>query len=223
MHAAAFQLDVNAQQARPIQSHAQRSSARETTQATRIARAMRGNGFLETVGCSGERTYRFPFCLHALRSPFQITNFRRYPTNLFAMLDPPSDSSLTPSPDAPPANSSGNTPPPNPNGDTPITLRVLVWTLRAATLLLIPLGLLGSLGAFALMTGDPQNPEAYEVIVAPVFAWVLSIPVLIACLLVYRMCRLSISTADKLWFIAWSVLPTAALTVAIVASLERFQ
>ena len=139
------------------------------------------------------------------------------------MLDPPSDSSLTPSPDAPPANSSGNTPPPNPNGDTPITLRVLVWTLRAATLLLIPLGLLGSLGAFALMTGDPQNPEAYEVIVAPVFAWVLSIPVLIACLLVYRMFRLSISTADKLWFIAWSVLPTAALTVAIVASLVRFQ
>ncbi|MCM2373590.1 hypothetical protein [Aporhodopirellula aestuarii] len=129
---------------------------------------------------------------------------------------------MTPSPYAPPTNASDEEQPPGFDGDPLDNPRFLVWTLRVVTLLLIPLGLLGSLGAFALLTGDPENPEAYEVIIAPVYAWLFSIPVLIVCLLVYRKCRRDISLADKLWFSTCSVLPTAALVVAIVASVVRY-
>ncbi|WDQ17665.1 hypothetical protein [Rhodopirellula sp. P2] len=108
------------------------------------------------------------------------------------------------------------------DGDPLDNPRILVWVLRAISLLQIPLGLLGSLGAFALLTGDTKNPELYEVIVAPVYAWILSFPILLVSGWVYWKCRLGISRLDQTWWCLWSVLPTVALVVALLAVMTRF-
>ncbi|TWT79677.1 hypothetical protein CA13_10830 [Planctomycetes bacterium CA13] len=108
------------------------------------------------------------------------------------------------------------------DGDPLDDPRLLVWVFRMLSLLLAPLGLLSILGAITLLTGDTDNPELYEVMIAPVMACGISIPILLVSAFVYRKCLPSISLHDRLWFNGWALLPWAGLGLSIIASMIRY-
>lgn len=129
---------------------------------------------------------------------------------------------LSRSPYTPPATDLQDTTTSKFEGDPLDNPRILVWVLRTVSLLQIPLGVLGMLGVYVLLTGDAKNPETYEVIIAPIFAWIVSFPIFLLFILVYRKCRGGISTFDRLWYLGWSLLPTVAAILGVLACTIRF-
>ncbi len=81
---------------------------------------------------------------------------------------------------------------------------------------------IGSLSFVAIasyIADSDANPSRYQILIAPVLLWVLSIPVLVASALVYRCARKSITTLETLWFNGASLLPSIGLIGVFLAPL----
>ena len=63
------------------------------------------------------------------------------------------------------------------------------------------------------------NPSRYQFLIAPVFMWIFSVPVLVASVFVYRRARQSITMLEMIWFNGASLLPTLGLIGVFVAPL----
>ncbi len=94
----------------------------------------------------------------------------------------------------------------------------LVPWVRVGTLVQVPFGLFGTLGAFTLLVGDTARTETVEAIVLPFYAWLLSVPIAGCTLYCYWQCRHSFRSSGRVWVSFWTVLPTVALITAIVAA-----
>jgi len=77
-----------------------------------------------------------------------------------------------------------------------------------------------SIGAIGSYIADTDaNPSRYQFLIVPIFMWILSIPVLVASVFVYRHARRSLTALEIVWFNGTSLLPTLGLIGVFLAPL----